>query len=178
MPLLGLRRSLDDIGLPEAPPLAARPEKDLRELADCATAAMPREMHATDLQHFRHGIADGHWEADDSQQCHVGKIVTDEGAFFWRDAVSLEDAAKGRELERALILGEVVDFEFGGSQPNAFRYASRENRDAYSRFAQKMNSQPVLDVVALEFERCTVDGAKVNAAVGEHAIDIDPDESY
>src|SRR4051812_20741615 len=88
----------------------------------------------------------------------------------------LEHSHECGKLKGARVLRHVIDLELARAKADAFGHATGDDGHAQSGLLQEMHAEPVLDVVALEFVRRVPDGAEVDAAVGEHPIDVEPDE--
>src|SRR5664279_1022858 len=106
----------------------------------------------------------------------IGKVVADESGVFRLDLVALEHAEQRGKLARLAILNQIVDLELGGAQPHALGHAPGDDHHLDPRCAHELDAESILNVVALELLRHPADIAEIDAAVSEHAVDIEADE--
>jgi hypothetical protein len=90
--------------------------------------------------------------------------------------VLVDDAAKGSQFVTVGVLGDVTDAQLFGAKSHTFGNSSGDDRQRYARIGEEAHADAVLNVVALELEALVVNIAQVDAAVGQHAIDIEGNE--
>ena len=75
------------------------------------------------------------------------------------------DAQERRQLARVAVLNHGIDLELLTADADALRLATCDDHDPQSRRPQKADTEPVLDLVALELDRSPVRGAEIDPAV-------------
>ncbi len=75
------------------------------------------------------------------------------------------------------ILRDVLDAKLARSQIDAHRDASRDDHGNQPGRAQKVDAETVLNVVALELVAGSGNVTEVDATVGEHAVDVESDDT-
>src|SRR5471030_2498841 len=149
--------------------VALRAQDELAHFAHGATAAgrlgdvVGARMHVAAA--VRH--ADG--EADPAQDRQVDDVVADEADLLGRKAQLVQQRVEGRELVVAALV-HVADAEVGRALGHLRRNARADDGRLHARLLQQLDAEAVVDVEG--FQRLAV-GAVVQAAVGEHAVDVE-----
>jgi hypothetical protein len=91
--------------------------------------------------------------------------------------VTLEHCRERGKFPGLRVLREVIDLQLLRAEPHALRNAPGKDPDADARVTQEVDAEAVLNVVALELDARAVDITEVDAAVGEHAVDVEADEA-
>ena len=165
--------------LHEIVPVAARLEQQLGELAHRPVPAGARELHArTPARTSGTAFADGDRQPDDAQDrrgradrrrrrrrppastSNFSSIFRNAGSF--RACASCARSSMLSSAARSRTLSETRPVTITTLIPAC---------------AQEADAEAVLDVVALELHRLAAGVAEVDAAVGEHAIDVEADEA-
>src|SRR5471032_907464 len=149
--------------------VALRAQDELAHFAHGAAAAgrlgdvVGARMHVAAA--VRH--ADG--EANAAQDRQVDDVVADEADLLGRNAQLVQQRVEGRELVMAALV-HVGDAKVGRALGHLRRNARADDGRLHARLLQQLDAEAVVDVEG--FQRLAV-GAVVQAAVGEHAVDVE-----
>src|SRR5213080_3251975 len=168
--------ALQKVRREETVPLAARLEDQLGHLADGTLATRDIGDEARRRLDLRHRVRDRDRQRHAREHREVGEVVADEGALGPCQPAAGQQGFERRELAGRRVLDELVHRQLTRPQRRGRRFPAREPHDDEPRRAQHPDAEPVLDVKALEFDGVIADDAKVDAVVGEHAVDVEADE--
>src|SRR5471032_2252113 len=119
--------------------------------------------------HFAAAVRHADGEAGPAQDRQVHDIVADEADLVGRDAELGQQRVERRELVVAALV-HMADAEVGRAPGHLRRNARADDGRLHARFLQQLDAEAVVDVEG--FQRLAV-GAVMQAAVGEHAVDVE-----
>nr|GEU28522.1 hypothetical protein [Tanacetum cinerariifolium] len=119
-------------------------------------------------QHLGPAIRHRHGKTDAGDDGQVDHVVADEAHLLGRETGFFQQRAERRQFVVAALV-QVADAEVGRALDHLRRRARADDGRLHARLLQQLDAQAVVDVEGLE--RFAV-GAVVQAAVGQHAVDI------
>src|SRR3989441_6599872 len=142
--------TLHEILRHEVLPLSAGPQDQLGHLAHRPLAARERRDDPGSRFRFGHRVRDCDGETHAREQGQIGQVVADERALLPSHATTLEQGREGGEL--LIVLHELVYLELAGAQLGGVGAPGARPHDRQPRRAEHADTQPVLDVEALELD--------------------------
>src|SRR5471032_2694924 len=148
---------------------ALRAQDELAHLAHGAAAAGRLGDVVGARVHFAAAVRHADGEADAAQYRQVDDVVADEAGLVGGDAELSEQRVERRELVVAALV-HVADAEVGRAPGHLRRDARADDGRLHAGLLQQLDAEAVVDVEGLQ--RLAV-GAVVQAAVGQHAVDVE-----
>src|SRR6266702_2826781 len=142
--------TLHEILRHEVLPLSAGPQDQLGHLAHRPLAARERRDDPGSRFRFGHRVRDCDGETHAREQGQIGQVIADERALLPGHATTLEQGREGGEL--LIVLHELVYLELAGAQLGGVGAPGARPHDRQPRRAEHADTQPVLDVEALELD--------------------------
>src|SRR5207237_7709383 len=93
-----------------------------------------------------------------------------------RQATTFQNAHEARELVPIGVLSHLLCPKLPGPKLHTFRNTPGDDGDRNVDEAEHIDAEAILNLIALKLEASAVDIAKVDAAIGHDAIDVEPDE--
>src|SRR2546425_389212 len=106
----------------------------------------------------------------------VREVVSHERTLFPGEPAPLAQRFEHGKLARARVLDHFVDRKLARALRRRGGLATAHPHDHEPCGLEQPDSQPVLDVEALELDGVVADHAEVDAVVGEDAVDVEADE--
>ncbi len=153
-----------------------RLEDEFRDLADRPVPARGLSDDPRRSLDLGHGVGDGDWQPDASEQGEIGEIVTHERALPEIKPTPLEDLRERRKLLVRGPLHQVVHPELLGAGRRGWRDPPAHENDQDARRLEELDPQAVLDVELFEFGGLVPERPEVEAAVGQDPVHIQADE--
>src|SRR5437016_4746987 len=147
--------TLHEILRHEVLPLSAGPQDQLGHLAHRPLAARERRDDPGSCFRFWHRVRDCDGETHAREQGQIGQVVADERALLPCHPTTLEQGREGGEL--LIVLHELVYLELAGAQLGGVGAPGARPHDRQPRRAEHADTQPVLDVEALELDGVVAD---------------------
>src|SRR5690348_8840880 len=157
-------------------PHAARLENDLRRFAGRPASALGLRDDGREGPHFGTGVPHRDGQPDALQDRDVGQVVAHEGALFEGEVPGFQPALERRELLRSVVLNDIRDAELARPERGRLRHPAADDDDGEPRPLEHLEPQAVRHVEALELRGVVGHETEIHAAVGQHAIHIEPDD--
>src|SRR5471030_187088 len=149
--------------------VALRAQDELAHFAHGAAAAGRLGDVVGARVHVAAAVRHTDGEANAAQDRQVDDVVADEADLLGRKAQLVQQRVEGRELVMAALV-HVGDAKVGRALGHLRRNARADDGRLHARLLQQLDAEAVVDVEG--FQRLAV-GAVVQAAVGEHAVDVE-----